>query len=202
MGNDTDGGVSKQQKHKVELNNQVKRVIIVHCWEGSPGYCWYPYAKKELEKKGFEVTVPAFPETELPKLSAWLPKLKEVVGVPDAGIFLVGHSVGCTTILRYLESLSQGESIGGAVFVAGFTDDLGLEELKNFFTTPINFDEAKKHCPRFVAIHSDNDPYVPLKHGDIFKEKLGAKVVIKHNAGHFSGEDNCIELPDVVSSVE
>ena len=121
----------------------MKKVIIVHCWDGYPDYCWYPYAKRELEKKGFEVLVPAFPDTELPKLDSWLPKLQEVVGSPSKDVFLIGHSVGCITILRYLETLKENQKIGGVVFVAGFTDDLGFDELKNFFTTPINFEKIK-----------------------------------------------------------
>jgi len=91
------------------------------------------------------------------------------------------------------------------VLVAGFTDNLGFEELKNFFEKPIDFEAIKQHSSKFVAIHSDNDPYVPLKHGDIFKEKLGAKLIVKHNFKHFSGpvdkEDSCTELPDVVESI-
>lgn len=31
----------------------MKRVILVHCWEGYPDYCWYPQTEKELEEKGF-----------------------------------------------------------------------------------------------------------------------------------------------------
>src|SRR3989344_4498015 len=60
----------------------MKRAIIVHCWEGYPKYCWYPQTKKELEKKGFQVEVPEMPETANPKLSGWLPKLKEIVQIP------------------------------------------------------------------------------------------------------------------------
>ncbi|MDO8428997.1 MAG: hypothetical protein Q7S88_00005, partial [Candidatus Daviesbacteria bacterium] len=69
----------------------------------------------------------------------------------------------------------------------GFTDSLIYDELKNFFETPIDFEKIKSKANHFIAIHSDNDPYVPLKHGDIFKEKLGAKLIVKHNLGHFSG---------------
>lgn len=58
----------------------MKRAIIVHCWGGYPEYCWYPNAKAELEKAGFNVQVPAMPNTDNPKLSEWLPKLQEVVG--------------------------------------------------------------------------------------------------------------------------
>lgn len=182
----------------------MKKVIIVHCWDGYPEYCWYPYVKKELEARGFDVQVPGFPQGA-PKLDTWLPILKEVADTPDEDTYLIGHSVGCITILRYLESLQENQKIGGAVFVAGFTDNLGMDELANFFTTKIPFRELRKRANRFVVIHSDDDPYVPLKHGDIFKERLGAELIIKHNFKHFSGpvdkEDSCVKLPNVVGSI-
>jgi uncharacterized protein len=189
----------------------MKRAIIVHCWEGYPKYCWYPYVKKELEVKGFQVEVPAFPETEKPELKKWLPKLKEVAGKADEDLYLIGHSVGCITIMRYLENLSGDEKIGGVVFVAGYSNindpKLDFEELKNFFEAPVDLEKIKNKSKNgFIAIHSDNDPYVDLKYADIFREKLGAEIIIKHGMKHFSGaiegEKACLELPDVVQSVE
>lgn len=183
----------------------MKRVVIVHCWDGYPNYCWYPKTKKELEEKGFEVLVPEMPETGMPKLSLWLPKLKKVIKKPDENLFLIGHSAGCITIMRYLEQLEKNQKIGGVVFVAGFTDDLGYDELKNFFETSIDFEKIKSKAKKFVAINSDNDPYVDLKFADILKERLGAKVLIKHQMGHFSGpvdeEESCTFLPDVSKAV-
>ncbi|MDP3763140.1 MAG: alpha/beta hydrolase [bacterium] len=183
----------------------MRRAIIVHCWNGYPEYCWYPYVKKELEARGFIVQVPTFPETDAPRLDKWLPVLKHKVGTPDTDTYLIGHSVGCITILRYLESLGHGQKVDGVVLVAGFTDKLGFKELKNFFTTKIPFEKIKEKANHFVAIHSDDDPYVPLEHGDIFKEKLGAQLIVKHNFKHFSGpvdkEDSCTELPEVVESI-
>ena len=171
----------------------MKRVVIVHCWSGFPEYCWYPNTKKELEDKGFEVKVPEMPDTHLPKLSSWLPKLSQIAGVPNEDLFLVGHSLGCITILRYLEKLKDGEKVGGVVFVAGFTDDLSStdpieDELSNFFETPILWDKIRISANKFAAIYSDNDPYVSLKYSNIFKEKLNAEIIIKNNMGHFSGE--------------
>jgi predicted alpha/beta hydrolase family esterase len=185
----------------------MKRAIIIHCWEGYPEYCWYPWVKKELEVKGFQVEVPAFPDTEKPKLGEWLPMLKELAGQPDEELYLIGHSLGCITIMRYLESLEENQKIGGVVFVAGFTENVGYDEIKTFFETPVDLDKIKSRVKNgFVAIHSDDDPYVDLKYADIFKEKLGAEIIIKHGAKHFSGaiegEDSCTELPDVVQGVE
>lgn len=162
-------------------------------------------SKKELEEKGFDVQVPEMPETVNPKLSGWLPKLKKVVGKAGEDVFLVGHSLGCITIMRYLENLSDNEKVGSVVFVAGFTDDLGYKELTNFFEIPINFEKIRSKANHFVAIASDNDPYVALKYSDILKDKLGAKVIIKHSMKHFSGpidkEESCVSLPDVVDAI-
>lgn len=185
----------------------MKRAIIVHCWGGSPEYCWYPWVKKELEAKGFSVQVPAFPETDAPQQTKWVPFLKERIGKPDDELFLIGHSVGCITILRYLETLQEGERVGGVVLVAGFTDNVGFDELKNYFEAPIDFIKIKtKSKNGFIAIHSDNDPYVDMKFGDVFKKEFGAELIIKHAMGHFSGsvdkEESCTALPDVVEAVE
>ncbi len=183
----------------------MKRAIIIQCWDGTPDYCWYQQTKKELEAEGFEVTVPEMPETDMPKLSLWFPKLQEIIGLPDENLYLIGHSAGCITIMRYLETLSEDQKVGGVVFVAGFTNDLGYTELSNFFETPIDFDKIKTKAKHFVAIASDNDPFVPLKHTDIFKDKLGAAVIIKHGMNHFSGavddEESCTSLPEVSQAI-
>lgn len=185
----------------------MKRAIIVHCWEGYPEYCWYPWVKKELEAMGFQVEVPAFPETELPKMDKWVPYLENIAGEPDEELYLIGHSIGCAAIMRYLETLSGNQKVGGVVFVAGFTENLGYEEIQSFFEMPMDFEKIKSRSKNgFIAIQSDNDPYVDLKYADIIKEKLEAEIIIKHNAQHFSGaienEEACLELPDVVQSVK
>jgi uncharacterized protein len=183
----------------------VKRAVIVHCWEGTPEYCWYPWARRELEKMGYEVKVPAFPDTQKPELVKWLPVLQEAIGTPDEDLVLIGHSVGCITILRYLESLKEDEKIGKAILVAPFTDHLNYDELKNFFSDPIVWELIKEHCGKFVCIHSDDDPYVALSHADKFKEKLDAEIIVKHEAGHMSGaidgDKSTKELPEVIESV-
>lgn len=185
----------------------MKRAIIVHCWEGYPEYCWYPYVKKELEARGFQVEVPAFPDTENPKLKKWLPKLQLAAAEPNEDLYLIGHSLGCATTMRYLEGLADNEKVGGVILVAGYINDIGFDELKNFFETPFVFEKIKSKSKNgFIAIHSDDDPYVDLKYADIFKKKLGAEIIIKHNMKHFSGategEEACLELPDVVQSIE
>lgn len=183
----------------------MKRVVVVHCWEGYPDYCWYQSVKKDLERYEFQVEVPGMPDTKHPKMYQWLEKLSSVIGEPNKETFLVGHSLGAVAILRYLEGLRDDQKVGGVVLVAGFTDDLGFKELSNFFQTPIDLEKVKTKSDHFVAIHSDDDPYVDIKYGHEFEDKLGAKLVIRYKMGHFSGhvddEDSCTSLIDVTQAV-
>lgn len=180
----------------------MKRAILIHGWGGAPEGGWKPWLKVELERKGFKVLVPRMPNTDFPELDEWIPDLKEVIGKPDEDTFLVGHSLGTITILRYLETLKQDELIGGAVLVAGFSSDLGIEEIKSFVKEPVDWKKVKKHCKKFVAINSDNDPFVPLKQADVLKNRLEAEVFIMHKMGHLGGaDDNITELPEVLDTL-
>ena len=145
------------------------------------------------------------PNTNNPKLNEWLPKLKEVVKHPDEELYLVGHSLGCITILRYLESVNT--KVGGVVMVAGwmnllkeiFLKEEGVEEIaRPWIETPINWDKVKANCNKFVAIFSDNDYYVPLSDSEIFKEKLGAEIIVKKEMGHFTSKEGVFKLPVVL----
>lgn len=180
----------------------MKRVIIVHGWGGYPKEGWMPWLKEELEKKGFEVLVPAMPDTDNPKIETWVSYLAQVVGQPDEVTVLIGHSMGCQTILRYLETLSKGQKAGKVILVAGFGPYLsGLTDeekpiAKPWIETPLDFEKIKSKAKAFIAIFSDNDPYVPLEENSkLFKEELGAKIIVEHNKYHMSGDDGIFELP-------
>ena len=180
----------------------MKRAVIIHGWEGHPDECWFPWLKSRLEELGYSVEVPQMPEPDNPKLDKWLPHLKSVIGEPDKEMVLIGHSLANITILRFLEELGEKQAVGKVIMVAGFSDYLGFKEIENFFERPIQWEKIRKHCSDFTAIHSDNDPYVPLKYADIFKERLGAKIIIEHGKGHMGGKDKTNELLSVLKALE
>lgn len=138
-----------------------------------------------------------------------MPKLAEVVGTADENTYFVGHSMGCQTIARYIETLPEGVKVGGAVFVAGFfkrlsglEDDSDVRETdKHWLGTPLDLEKVKSHLPKSVAIFSDNDPYVPLDNQDDFRDKLGSEIIVEKNMGHFSGSNGITELPVVLNSI-
>ena len=187
-----------------------KRVYIAHGWDGYPKEGWFPWLKKELEAKEFEVYVPQLPEAGSPRIHNWVPKLAEIVATADENTYFVGHSMGGQTIARYLESLPEGVKVGGAVFVASFfrrltglEDDPDVQETdKHWLGTPLDLAKVKSHLPKSVAIFSDNDPWVPLDNKEDFEKKLGAEIIVEHSKGHFSGSrDNCTKLLSALEAI-
>lgn len=185
-----------------------RRVFIIHGWDGYPEEEWFPWLKRELESRGFEVQVPAMPETAAPKIEVWVPHLAKLVGEPDEQTYFIGHSIGCQTILRYLENLSVGKKIGGVVLVAGWfvLSDLETEEEKvigkPWIETPIDFTKIKSASDNFVLILSADDPVVPYEENKkLFEEKLNASIIVEHNKGHFSESDGVTELPSALEAI-
>lgn len=182
-----------------------KRAFIIHGWEGHPGEGWLSWLRAELAKRGLEVHVPAMPETSKPKIEVWVPFLSKLVGKPDENTYFVGHSIGCQTILRYFESID--EKVGGAILVAGWVHLVNLEDetaeeiAQSWLETPMDWQKIKNKTTNFVAFFSDNDEWVPITDAEIFKEKLGAKIIIEKGQGHFTEDDKVYEIPTVLEEL-
>lgn len=185
-----------------------RRVFIVHGWGGRPSEGWLKWLAVELEKQGFAVYAPVMPNPDRPMIAPWVDYLKELVGAPDDQTYFVGHSIGCQTILRYLEALPNDAKIRGATLVAGWIklniasyEEPGDEEIaKPWLEQPLDWEKIKDHTNNFTAILSDDDPYVPLSTQKVFKESLNATIIIKEGLGHFV-ETKTKELPEALESV-
>jgi predicted alpha/beta hydrolase family esterase len=51
---------------------------------------------------------------------------------------------------------------------------------------------------KITCIFSDNDPDVPLSDAELFKEKLGAEIIVEHEKGHFDDDAGVKELESVL----
>jgi uncharacterized protein len=173
------------------MNNA--KVYIVHGWGGTPGSNWFPWLSRELIKKDVDVIVPLMPETDKPNLISWLLKLEKLIDDSEEDIYLVGHSLGCITILKYLEK--TGRRVGGVLLVAGFSRSLKIPEIENFLEKQIDYKKISDLNNKIVVINSDNDPFVPLEEGRILKDKLGAELIIMENAYHINEGNGFFELP-------
>jgi predicted alpha/beta hydrolase family esterase len=175
------------------------KVFLFHCWGGDGKSCWSSWLCDYLGQKKIPFLSPDFPDTNTPNLEKWLSSIRNInkkFNEKDEWMF-VGHSLGCPTILRLLESFGPDEHVKKVVLVAGFAKDLGIPEIRNFVQKEFDWEKIKSKCDEFVVISSDNDPFIPLEEGERLAKLLNARFIVEKNTGHLNGF-SCPRLIEVI----
>jgi predicted alpha/beta hydrolase family esterase len=146
------------------------------------------------------------PSPDTPRINEWINKLNKIVKVNNETI-LIGHSIGCQTVLRFLEKLKEKQKIKAAILVAPWLTLQNLEEgedeiAKEWVETPLNFEKIKRHCDTFVLIYSSTDPYPGFEDLTILRKSLGAVPVNIGDKGHINGEAGIFKLPELLGIIE
>lgn len=188
----------------------MKKVYIIHGWDGSPDEPLFVWLDKNLTDKDYEVKRLSMPNPETPVIEDWVSKIKEDVILDEDTIF-VGHSVGCQAVMRFLETQDKNTKICGVLLLAPWMhlDQTTIEEegeevielARPWMETPIDFEKVKNISNKITAIFSDNDVFVPVSEKDFFAKKLGAKTIMEHEKGHFSPAENISELQSALDSI-
>jgi len=180
----------------------MKKALIIHGWDGNTKEPLHQYLRGELESLGYEITIPSMPNPATPVIKDWVDKIKSIFN--EKTDLIIGHSIGCQAVLRFIETLDSKVSISKVILIAPWMkldmntiEEEGEEVIaiaKPWMETPIDFDKVKKIVKSIVAIFSDNDSYVPLDQVEYFRGKLGAVTYVEHNQGHFTVSDNFEKL--------
>lgn len=181
----------------------MKRIFIVHGWDGSSNSDWLPWATAELRKLGYEVSCPDMPHPEAPIIEDWVSFLSKIVSTPDEDTYFIGHSIGCQAIMRFLETIDV--KVGGAIFVAGWFDLENLEGpeseaiAKPWLEASINTEKVRNNLGFSVVLLGDDDDWVPYeKTKEKFERLLSSEVIIVPNGGHFDDTKPLPLLLDVL----
>jgi hypothetical protein len=183
----------------------MNKIYLVHCWDGTKDDGWYPWIDKELSNDNNKVYRFNMPNTGTPIIEDWVSFLDKQVDSLDENTFFIGHSIGCQTIMRYLESKDVCK-IGGILFVAPWLDllDYAIEDeesyntAKPWLTKPIDFNKIKAFTNNINCIFSDDDYFVSIDQKDNFKELLNANTVVVSGKGHISQDDGVYELKEIL----
>lgn len=166
----------------------MKNAIILHGTLGSPKGNWFQWLKEELKNKGYKVWVPKLPTPGKPKISR---NVKYVLSNKrwkfSSDSVLIGHSSAPLTILGILNELPDDIIVNKCIFVAPFTKS-DWEPNSELFDYNFDFAKIRSKAKQFIVIHSDTDPYTPLDQPTNLAKKLGARLIIKNNEGHFNLE--------------
>lgn len=176
----------------------MKQAVILQAWYQAPDSNWYPWLKKELEKKGYTVFLPDLPtmHIDLPDMQQQLKFLKENVQItPETIIF--GHSLGCLLALR----LAETQRFYKLFLVAGWDFDDLTPGHKLFWQNKLNHQKIKEHVKEIYCISSDNDPFMTSFTVEEMSKRLEGKFVLIKGAGHFIKESGITKIPKLLNFI-
>jgi len=120
----------------------------------------------------------------------WVQTLDSAIQLAKAPIILVGHSLGCSTILYWTNSKESKKSIHkikGALLVAPpdpHSETYRALSIKGFDPLPLD----KLPFPS-ILVASENDPFLSVEQGRYFADRLGSEYINIGKRGHI-GEDS------------
>jgi len=115
-------------------------------------------------------------------------------------VYLVGHSLGGTAILRYLERFDTS-NIKGVILVSTPCSLNNNNKIVEFLNADFNWDIIGNYKNSVVVIHGSNDPYVPISDAKEIKNKLNAKLIIIKDGKHLNGSAGYVELPEALHTL-
>lgn len=176
----------------------MKNALILTGWCQKTTDNWYPWLKKELERKAYRADLPDLPtiHTDMPDLQKIL-KFIENQRKFEGNSLVIGHSLGCLIALR----LAEKHRIGKIILVSGWDFDDLTEAHKLFWKTKIDHAKINRNVKKVIVLHSDNDPYISAFQAEEMSKRLNGKFVLVKGAGHFTSADNVNKLPQLIQLI-
>lgn len=182
-----------------------KTLYIVHGYGASPTNHWFPWLKKELLTKGVKTNILAMPNSSSPVLDEWLSYLSKNINSPTKATYFVAHSLGCISLLKYLQKTELAEEIGGMILVSGFTKPLpNLETIDEFTRKQLDYSKIIEITGKRAVVASKDDSIVPFLFSKELAEEVHADLYPIENGGHFLDREGFTTLPiiyDILSEM-
>lgn len=181
-----------------ELKMEKVTVYIVHGYTSSSEAEWFPWLKRKLMDIGINVTVFDMPNPNSPVAAEWDDHLEKKIKIRDENTYFIGHSLGCITLLRYLQKQPINIKIGGAILVSGFIERLpNYPILDSFIKSDLDMEMLTKMVQNRCVVSAPNDTIVAYKYSCELAKQFDAKLITVENGGHFIGQESFFEFPQL-----
>lgn len=171
-------------------------IYVVHGYTASSKAEWFPWLKSKLKENNLNVTIFDMPNSNFPNVMEWDEYLSENIAECNENTFFVGHSLGCISLLRYIEKQPIYKKIGGVVLISGFIEQVPtLPMLNSFIKHDLNIEKLTKMIKNLCVISSPSDSIVPYKYSCDLAKQLKAKLITVENSGHFIAQEGFSEFP-------
>ncbi len=159
----------------IDESQKVKRFVLLHGKHGTPEQDFFPWLKKVLEQRGFEVEAPEMPNTESPNDLEQADYVAKNVKLDESTVIL-GHSFGGIVALRLLE---RGIKVHGVVFAATpasgkFADGKPRPTVAEAINRGFDFNKVRQNSTYFEVLVDLTDLVVRQQDGPILAGNLNS----------------------------
>lgn len=177
------------------------KIYLIHGYTASSESNWFPYLKKEFESKNIEITILNMPNSQNPKLNEWNDCMDNSIDNYDENTIFIGHSLGCVTILHFLNK-NTTKKIKGLFLISGFVEESPIPALLEFVQPILNYNKIIKLAKNRIVISAKDDDIINYKYSQILAEKLDSKFILLEKGKHFIDRDNFIKFPLLVKKIK
>ena len=172
------------------------RLFVVHGYQTQVDSHWFRWLCQQFPQTDAHIV--ALPDSHHPQFEAWLSALQAAIGQVDANTFIVAHSLGCVSTLRFLNGQTDAHTLGGLALVAGFAEPLqNLPELDAFTTAGLDWTRLQNHINHRLVVLSEDDAVVAPAATERLATALHAPLLRLNQRGHFMSQNGCDTLPEV-----
>lgn len=176
----------------------MKTALIIHGIGGRAGIHWQRWLASELTAKDYKVLMPDLPAADHPDRQTWLGAVVKILQDVDLNeLTIIGHSLGVTTALDFLEQApSQIQELAA---VSGFAESYGAA-LNDYFLKEksIDFTKVRQHLGRAAVVYGDDDPYVTQEALRYVADSLSVQPIVIPRGGHLNTEAGYGEFPQLL----
>jgi len=159
---------------------------------------WFPWLRKELDERGIKFSSELYPKDWEPDYEEWK-RIFEKNNI-DENTILVGHSLGCGFILKWM--VENKEKVKKVILVAPYIlnspEFPGLKNMVSF-----EFDSSLNDLwDKLIVFSSEDDYDFILKSVEKIKDKLNLKHLSFKDKGHFTkGDMGKEEFPELLEEI-
>lgn len=162
------------------------KVYIIHGYGADSISNFFPWLKQKLNSVNVDCDILDLPNTNNPRLNEWLLCMSKNIKQINESVYFVGHSLGCISILKFLNQLKTNTKIGGIILVSGFDNSLPLFPILNSFVDKkIEYSKIKLMTKKICVIASKDDDLVPIENSWELAKNLHAEFLKLNGYGHF-----------------
>ncbi|WP_196894834.1 RBBP9/YdeN family alpha/beta hydrolase [Aureivirga marina] len=182
------------------MKEEKQKIYLIHGYTANPNANWFPHFKKELEKENFEVIIPSMPNSQAPKLKEWEKHLNNEIQYLDEKTILIGHSLGCVSLLHYLNQ--KNTKIHSLYLISGFTEKTPIPELQEFVEIDLDYKKIKKSCSKIISISAKDDDIISFKFSEELAIKLESSFHLLNEGKHFIDQDGFTKFPFLIGKIK